>query len=107
MRGDSKNLPTRTSRCSWIIRRSQPQTDMKLLDERTNVALRNTTDWLWGWVAARKSLPCSEIYHRSFNSADSFFIERIIQAHNTVRSESRCALRLRYVDLVVSIEVAV
>jgi hypothetical protein len=27
--------------------------------------------------------------------------------HNTVRSESRCALRLRYVDLVVSIEVAV
>jgi hypothetical protein len=25
----------------------------------------------------------------------------------TVRSESRCALRLRYVDLVVSIEVAV
>jgi hypothetical protein len=26
---------------------------------------------------------------------------------NTVRSESRCALRLRYVDLVVSIEVAV
>jgi hypothetical protein len=27
--------------------------------------------------------------------------------HNTVRSESRCALRLRYVDLLVSIEVAV
>jgi hypothetical protein len=27
--------------------------------------------------------------------------------HNIVRSESRCALRLRYVDLVVSIEVAV
>jgi hypothetical protein len=27
--------------------------------------------------------------------------------NNTVRSESRCALRLRYVDLVVSIEVAV
>jgi hypothetical protein len=26
---------------------------------------------------------------------------------NTVRSESRCALRLRYVDLVVSIEVVV
>jgi hypothetical protein len=26
---------------------------------------------------------------------------------NTVRSESRCALRLRYVDLVVSIEVAI
>jgi hypothetical protein len=26
---------------------------------------------------------------------------------NTVRSESHCALRLRYVDLVVSIEVAV
>jgi hypothetical protein len=26
---------------------------------------------------------------------------------NIVRSESRCALRLRYVDLVVSIEVAV
>jgi hypothetical protein len=26
---------------------------------------------------------------------------------DTVRSESRCALRLRYVDLVVSIEVAV
>jgi hypothetical protein len=26
---------------------------------------------------------------------------------NTVRSGSRCALRLRYVDLVVSIEVAV
>jgi hypothetical protein len=26
---------------------------------------------------------------------------------NAVRSESRCALRLRYVDLVVSIEVAV
>jgi hypothetical protein len=25
----------------------------------------------------------------------------------TVRSESRCALRLRYVDLVVSIEVAI
>jgi hypothetical protein len=28
-------------------------------------------------------------------------------AKNTVRSESRCALRLRYVDLVVSIEVFV
>jgi len=27
--------------------------------------------------------------------------------YNTVRSESPCALRLRYVDLVVSIEVAV
>jgi hypothetical protein len=27
--------------------------------------------------------------------------------YNTVRSEIRCALRLRYVDLVVSIEVAV
>jgi hypothetical protein len=27
--------------------------------------------------------------------------------HNTVRSESRCAFRLRYVDLVVSIEVSV
>jgi hypothetical protein len=27
--------------------------------------------------------------------------------HNTVRSESRCALRLRYVDLVVSIEIVV
>jgi hypothetical protein len=26
---------------------------------------------------------------------------------STVRSESRCALRLRYVDLVVSIEIAV
>jgi hypothetical protein len=31
----------------------------------------------------------------------------ISAAHYTVRSESRCALRLRYVDLVVSIEVAV
>jgi hypothetical protein len=31
----------------------------------------------------------------------------IIVIHNTVRSESRCALRLRYVDLVVSSEVAV
>jgi hypothetical protein len=32
-----------------------------------------------------------------------------IRAHNhyTVRSESRCALRVRYVDLVVGIEVAV
>jgi hypothetical protein len=29
------------------------------------------------------------------------------QVFYTVRSESRCALRLRYVDLVVSIEVAV
>jgi hypothetical protein len=28
------------------------------------------------------------------------------QTQTTVRSESRCALRLRYVDLVVSIEVA-
>jgi hypothetical protein len=27
--------------------------------------------------------------------------------HSTVRSEGRCALRLQYVDLVVSIEVAV
>jgi hypothetical protein len=31
------------------------------------------------------------------------FKERIF----TVRSESRCALRLRYVDLIVSIEVAI
>jgi hypothetical protein len=27
--------------------------------------------------------------------------------HNTVRSESRCALRLWYVDLVISVEVSV
>jgi hypothetical protein len=27
--------------------------------------------------------------------------------HSTVRSESRCALMLRYVDLVVGVEVAV
>jgi hypothetical protein len=31
----------------------------------------------------------------------------ICRYNNTVRSESRCALRLRYVDYVVSIEVAV
>jgi hypothetical protein len=30
-----------------------------------------------------------------------------IKVGTTVRSESRCALRLQYVDLVVSIEVAV
>jgi hypothetical protein len=30
-----------------------------------------------------------------------------LQLTNTVRSESRCALRLRYVDLVVSIEAAI
>jgi hypothetical protein len=31
----------------------------------------------------------------------------IVGVHNTVRSESCCALRLQYVDLIVSIEVAV
>jgi hypothetical protein len=35
------------------------------------------------------------------------FFLKIYCEENTVRSESRCALRLRYVDLVVSIEVAV
>jgi hypothetical protein len=30
-----------------------------------------------------------------------------IRENTTMRSESRCALRLRYVDLVVTIEVAV
>jgi hypothetical protein len=34
-------------------------------------------------------------------------IDTPFKIHNTVRSESRCALRLRYVDFVVSIEVAV
>jgi hypothetical protein len=33
--------------------------------------------------------------------------ESLKYPRNTVRSESRCALRLRYVDLVVSIEFAV
>jgi hypothetical protein len=35
------------------------------------------------------------------------YVYRHIYVTSTVRSEIRCALRLRYVDLVVSIEVAV
>jgi hypothetical protein len=34
-------------------------------------------------------------------------LTRLLSCDYTVCSESRCALRLRYVDLVVSIEVAV
>jgi hypothetical protein len=37
----------------------------------------------------------------------SHFLQQRIKLHYTVCSESRCALRLRYADLVVSIEVAV
>jgi hypothetical protein len=33
-------------------------------------------------------------------------VKKFCTTHNTVRSESRCALRIRYVDLVVSTEVA-
>jgi hypothetical protein len=36
-----------------------------------------------------------------------FNFQFIVMLRSTVRSESRCALKLRYVDLVVSIEVAV
>jgi hypothetical protein len=36
-----------------------------------------------------------------------FNFKNMHDMNNTVRSESRCALGLRYVDLVVSIEVAV
>jgi hypothetical protein len=36
-----------------------------------------------------------------------YYTSIILEYYNTVRSESRCALRLRYVDLVVSIKVAV
>jgi hypothetical protein len=35
------------------------------------------------------------------------FMDPVPSKYDTVRSESHCALRLRYVDLVVSIEVAV
>jgi hypothetical protein len=35
------------------------------------------------------------------------YLQAFCPNHNTVLSESRCALRLRYVDLVVSIEFAV
>jgi hypothetical protein len=31
----------------------------------------------------------------------------LVSSHTTARSESRCALRLRYINLVFSIEVAV
>jgi hypothetical protein len=36
-----------------------------------------------------------------------FCVQPLSQTYYTVGSESRCALRLRYVDLVVSIEVTV
>jgi hypothetical protein len=42
--------------------------------------------------------------HNPFSSVLVYLLTR---GNNTVRSESPCALRLRYVDLVVSIEVAV
>jgi hypothetical protein len=57
-----------------------------------------------GWVARRVSL----FLARNWNSCvqTSCFIPSGV-CSCTVRSESRCALTLRYVDLVVSIEVAV
>jgi hypothetical protein len=50
------------------------------------------------------------LYFRGYK--ECYTIARLCPAHtshkvSTVRSESRCALRLRYVDLVVSIEVSV
>jgi hypothetical protein len=36
-----------------------------------------------------------------------YFLLAKVSGQNTVHSESRCALMLQYVDLVVSIEVAV
>jgi hypothetical protein len=51
------------------------------------------------------------IENRVLALAVSAFVGPIVDTRkvisNTVRSESRCALMLRYVDLVVSIEVAV
>jgi hypothetical protein len=41
------------------------------------------------------------------SSAIKRFLGKLTELSTTVCSESRCALRLRYVDLVVSIEVAV
>jgi hypothetical protein len=43
------------------------------------------------------------IVHKLFH----FSMNKLILCIYTVRSESRCALRLRYLDLIVSIEVAV
>jgi hypothetical protein len=45
-------------------------------------------------------------FHVILYMKDRLFIV-LIGLANTVRSESRCALRIRYIDLVVSIEFAV
>jgi hypothetical protein len=44
--------------------------------------------------------------NKKFHNIISFIFYRLLCKY-TVRSESRCALRLRYVDLFVNIEVAV
>jgi hypothetical protein len=49
-------------------------------------------------------LPPPYIVHSSRSASN---IHALITTSNTMRSESCCTLRLRYVDLVVSIEVAV
>jgi hypothetical protein len=41
------------------------------------------------------------------SSAIQRFLGKLTELNTVVRSESRCALRLQYVDLIVSIEVAI
>jgi hypothetical protein len=68
-----------------------------LVDMAMNFQVTKTTefnDWLKRWT--RLISPCL-----------TYINFRISMVYYTLRSESRCALRLRYVDLVVSIEGAV
>jgi hypothetical protein len=47
------------------------------------------------------------LHNKHTCEADGCEVQWYYIGDNTMRSESRCALRLRYVDLVVSVEVAV
>lgn len=76
-----KNLPTRTYRSSWIIDLSSRQ---KWTAEWTHQTLHLVKNGQGMWLRGGEKVPaCSEIYRRSFRSADSYFRERTIWAHNT------------------------
>jgi hypothetical protein len=64
--------------------------------------------WLKGQIISFSCVACYLHFTSVYNLLNMIWGKGVsFPMPNTVRSESRCSLRLRYVDFVVSIEVAV